>query len=153
MSESEPRTTRSLAAQALLDGFCSWEHRPEERAEYEARGLVCTNNLALRMDAFTQGPDSLNYQFYFSSLPMHLQALLIANQAANADLWTAAVDAYRARTAAASLFAQQLRDQDPQANATGEAFEALAWQQAEHMTAVLETLEPIEPEDALHLCR
>jgi uncharacterized protein HemY len=105
------------------------------------------------MDAFTQGPESLNYRFYFQTLPAHLQALLVANQAANADLWATAVDAYRARTEIASVFADQLRNQDPQATATGEVFEALAWQQTEHMTAVLETLEPLDPEDALTLCR
>lgn len=153
MSEVEPRSSYSPAAQALLDGFCSWDHRPDERAKYEARGLTCTNNLALRMDAFTQGPESLNYRFYFQTLPAHLQALLVANQAANADLWATAVDAYRARTEIASVFADQLRNQDPQATATGEVFEALAWQQTEHMTAVLETLEPLDPEDALTLCR
>lgn len=153
MSEFDRRSGYSPAAQALLDGFCSWEHRPDERAEYETRRLVCTNNLGLRMDALTQGPESLNYQFYFQSLPQHLQALLETNRTANPDLWESSVGTYRERSAAATMFSQQLATQDPQLDETKRTFEALIWQHNENMTAILDTLEPLTPEDALDLCR
>jgi hypothetical protein len=153
MSELNRGSTYSPAALAVLDAFCGWERKSERRTEYEARGLVCTNNLGLYMNTLAEGPGRLNYQIYYQALSPCAQTLLAQSREENPELWENAISAYRQARDAGQLYARQLAVQDPAAEATGIQFELLGWERDTLLSEVFEAFGPIEPEDALALCR
>lgn len=78
---------------------------PEKRAEYEAQGLIATNNLGWRMLVFEAGPESTSWQFYASTLftPQIVEYLAQA-RASEPNLWQESVAAYRTQTDASQAY-------------------------------------------------
>lgn len=136
-----------------MDYFYAGPERAEKRIQYGQRGLIDTNNLALRIWAFDEDPEGLNAQIYYWKLPdsvkNHLNQLRIQHPA----VWQLVAQTHAAKVEA---FQELARNFDaPDSAAKEAAVDELHWQAVEAANQAFKLMEEqgLTPEEAIALCR
>lgn len=135
-----------------MNYFLSSENRQAERAEFEARGLVFTNNLGYHMLIYHGGPEG-KLGVMYRTLSRRTQELLESARTSQPELWQQAIEAYEATSNLRMRYFAELQAGAESHEATGAELETTHWRYHELASQLFNAMEPLTEEEALDLCR